>query len=92
LTVLRRFTNFVRRPAIENVLARFPRFVIRNSVRPGRAVRATLHARSVIVTATRAAFADPAASARPGQVNAHSATAATAAARIRSISTSFSAP
>jgi hypothetical protein len=89
---LRAFTNGLRRPAIENVLGRLPRFAIRNRVRPGRAVRATLQARSVIVTETRAGFAVPAASARPGQAKAQSTTAATAAGEIRSISTSSSAP
>jgi hypothetical protein len=89
---LRGFTNGLRRPAIEKILGRFPRFEIRNCVRPGRAVRATLQARSVIVTATRAGCAVPEASATPGQASTQSATAARAAGEIRSISPSSSAP
>ena len=71
---------------------RFPRFAIRNCVGPGRAVRATLQARSVIVTATRAGGAVPEASATPGQARTQSATAARAAGEIRSIPPPSSAP
>jgi hypothetical protein len=87
----RAFTNGLRRPAIEKRLGRLPRFAIRKTARPGRAVRATLHARSVIVTASRAGVAVPAASAAPELTSAQS-TAAARTAGIRSISTSFSAP
>ena len=87
--VFRAFRNALRRPAIENDRGRRPRFEMRNSVRPGRAVRTTLHARSVIVTATRAGVAVPPASATPGDANAQNAAAATAARGIRSISTSL---
>jgi hypothetical protein len=91
LADLRGFTNGLRRPAIENIRGRLPRLAMRNSVRPGLARRTTLQARSVMVTATRAAGADPAASAAPGQAKAHTAAPVRAAAEIRSISTSFSA-
>ncbi len=83
---LRGLTKGLRRPPIEKVLGRFPRFAIRNWVRPGRAVRPTLHARSVIVTAMRAGFAVPAASATPGLATTQSATAAMTVGEIRSIS------
>jgi hypothetical protein len=86
IAFLRGFTKGLRRPAIEKVLGRSPRFAIRNCVRPGCAVRATLQARSVIVTAMRAGRAAPEASATPGQATTQSATAARAAGEIRSIS------
>jgi hypothetical protein len=92
VAVLRGFTKGLRRPAIEKVFGRFPRFAIRNCVHPGRAVLVTLQARSVIVTGTRTGGAVPEASATPGEATTQSATAARAAGEIRSISPSSSTP
>jgi hypothetical protein len=85
--LLRRLTNELRRPAIENDVGRLPRFEMRKMTRPGRALReVTVHARSVTVTEIRAGAAVRAASAAPGHASTHSPAAVTTARAIRSIS------
>ena len=79
-------TNGLRCPAIENIRGRRPRFAMRNTAVPGRALRVTLQVRSVIVTGRRAGAATPAASASPGQASTQNAAARVAAGEIRSIS------